>query len=66
MNEMNELELLLQDVERLRNKLNDIISCKNSFNLQDPEIISASQVLNAAITKYNDIIEKKRTKNPSL
>lgn len=55
---MNEIDALLQDIETLRNKLHKLLEDKN-VNLQDPEIISASQMLNAAIAKYNEIVEKK-------
>jgi hypothetical protein len=58
---MDEIKALLQDIEKLRNILNKYIVDK-SANLQDPEIISASQMLNAAINKYNEIIEKKTGK----
>lgn len=54
---MSELENLLKDIEELRKNLQDLIAAKN-FNLQDTEIITASQILNAAITKYNEIIAK--------
>ncbi|MCR4435986.1 MAG: aspartyl-phosphate phosphatase Spo0E family protein [Clostridiales bacterium] len=58
---MNEIESLLQDIEKLRNNLHKLILEKNA-NLTDPEVISASQMLNAAITKYNEIVEKKSNK----
>lgn len=54
---MDEIKILLQDIEKLRNILNKYIIDKNA-NLQDPEVISASQMLNAAINKYNEIIDK--------
>ncbi|MDD2190101.1 MAG: aspartyl-phosphate phosphatase Spo0E family protein [Eubacteriales bacterium] len=54
---MTEIEYLLDDIEKLRKTLNDLIAEKGS-NLQDPEIIAASQVLNAAITKYTEVISK--------
>ena len=57
---MTELEALLNDIEKLRQNLNNLIN-KNS-NLEDPEIISASQILNVAITKYNEIVIKKMNK----
>jgi regulator of replication initiation timing len=57
---MNELKVLLQDIEKLRNNLYKLIN--ENTNLQDPEIISASQILNAAIAKYNDFVEKKTGK----
>lgn len=58
---MNELESLLNDIERLRGNLYKLINEKN-VNLADPDIISASQILNAAITKYIEIVEKKSNK----
>ena len=57
---MTELEALLNDIEKLRQNLYNLIN-KNS-NLEDPEIISASQILNVAITKYNEIVIKKMNK----
>ncbi len=54
---MSELENLLKDIEKLRKNLQDLVAAKN-FNLQDAEILAASQILNAAITKYNEIISK--------
>lgn len=54
---MTEIEYLLQDIEKLRKKLVDLIADQEA-NLQSPEIISASRSLNAAITKYNEIITK--------
>lgn len=55
---MSELELLLEDIEKLRKSLEELIHKKQS-NLQDPDIIAASQILNAAITKYNKLLNKK-------
>ncbi|EMS70616.1 aspartyl-phosphate phosphatase Spo0E family protein [Ruminiclostridium cellobioparum] len=55
---MSELQRLLDDIDKLRENLHEVIS-KKGINLTDPEIISASQMLNAAITKYNEIINKK-------
>ena len=57
---MSELETLLRDIEKLRERLNNLIEIKD-LNLQDPEIISASKTLNNEINKYNDIIKKKTT-----
>lgn len=58
---MDELTALLQDIEKLRSKLYKLIDEKNA-NLLDPEIITASQMLNAAISKYNEIVDKKLQK----
>lgn len=54
---MNELKLLLQDIDKLRTNLYKLINDKGD-NLLDPEIISASQALNGAVTRYNEIINK--------
>lgn len=55
---MSELKELLYDIEKLRKNLHDIINQKG-VNLTDPEVISASQILNAAIIKYNDFMSRK-------
>ncbi|WP_129725010.1 aspartyl-phosphate phosphatase Spo0E family protein [Xylanivirga thermophila] len=55
---MSEIEKLLRDVDKLKTNLNELIKEKN-FNLQDPEIIKASQDLNNVINKYNNLIIKK-------
>lgn len=55
---MNEIENLIKDINKLKDNLNNLINNKN-FNLQDSEIIAASKILNAAITKYNEIINEK-------
>ncbi|MHB8061691.1 MAG: Spo0E family sporulation regulatory protein-aspartic acid phosphatase [Ruminiclostridium sp.] len=55
---MTELKSLLDDIEKLRENLYKLINEKN-VNLADAEIISASQMLNAAITKYNEILTNK-------
>lgn len=54
---MNDVELLQEDIEKLRKNLYDLITAKESDFL-DPEVIAASQILNATITKYNEIISK--------
>ncbi len=55
---MSELSELLNDIEMLRENLMKLIEEKES-NLQDSDIIAASQILNAAITKYNEFIKSK-------
>lgn len=55
---MSEIEDLRKDIEILREKLELLIKEK-AFKLNDPEIIAASQILNAALNKYNNFIEKK-------
>lgn len=58
---MSEINNLLNDIEKLRENLYKLINEKN-VNLVDPEIISASEMLNAVITKYTEIIDKKVNK----
>lgn len=55
---MSEIQELLNDIEKLRKNLEELID-KKQANLQDPDIIVASQILNVAITKYNEFILKK-------
>ncbi len=59
---MGELDLLMQDIEKLRSNLQKLIRERNN-NLQHPDVIAASQILNAAITKYNEVIRKKTDAN---
>lgn len=59
--DMSELTNLLSDIEKLRENLYRLINEKGT-NLVDEEIISASQMLNAAITKYNEILINKSKK----
>lgn len=58
---MTELEDLLNDIDKLRENLYNLINEKN-VNLADPEIISASEILNTVITKYIEIINRKDNK----
>ena len=55
---MKELDELLKDIEQLRDTLHKLID-KNGINIEDLDIISSSQALNEAITKYNELIRKK-------
>ncbi|MDF2546204.1 MAG: Spo0E like sporulation regulatory protein [Anaerosolibacter sp.] len=55
---MHELQELLKDIEKLRTNLHQLIEQKG-IDLQDPEVISSSQALNTAITKYNEMIRRK-------
>ena len=55
---MSEIQHLLDDIEKLRRNLEELID-KKKENLQDPDIIAASQTLNSALTKYNDFILNK-------
>jgi len=55
---MIETKDLLKDIEELRDNLNELVT-KKQQNLQDPEVIAASEILNAAIVKYNELLKKK-------
>lgn len=58
---MSELKALLQDIEKLRDRLYNLINDRNA-DLQDPEVIKASHELNLAINKYNELINRKINK----
>lgn len=53
-----ELDQLLNDIEKLRKKLHEHIDMKH-INLQDSEILVASEELDKAITYYFDLLLKK-------
>ncbi|MCX7773429.1 MAG: aspartyl-phosphate phosphatase Spo0E family protein [Clostridia bacterium] len=55
---MSELKTLWEDVENLRKELHRLLTEKQE-NLLDPEILTASQSLNTAVTKYTELIKKK-------
>lgn len=55
------MEALLQDIEKLRQNLYKLMNEKGT-ELIDEEIVSASEMLNTAITKYNEIVLKKMKK----
>ncbi|MPW26443.1 Spo0E family sporulation regulatory protein-aspartic acid phosphatase [Alkalibaculum sp. M08DMB] len=57
---MSEIQDLLDDIEKLRKNLEELLD-KKQVNLQDPDIIVASQILNSTITKYNEFILKKNS-----
>lgn len=54
---MDNLYELINDIEKLRKDLHELIYQKN--NDEDPEIVSASEKLNNAITQYAKIVGKK-------
>lgn len=56
--ELSEIQNLFKDIDKLKKNLNQLIEVKG-FNLQDQEVIKASQELNDMITKYNELITKK-------
>jgi hypothetical protein len=56
--DLSELRELLKDIEKLRDTLHKLIEQKGE-DLQDPEVISSSEILNAAVSKYNEMIRRK-------
>ena len=54
---MSEIENLIKDIDTLKKNLNELIE-KKDFNLQDSEIIQASQELDIIITIYNNLIAR--------
>jgi hypothetical protein len=52
---MTEVEQLIADIDTLSNTLKELIGAKQ-LNLGDPEVFIASQVIDAAIRKYSEII----------
>ncbi len=57
---MTEIELLSDDVEKLRKTLHDLIAEKGT-NIEDPEILAASRALNDAITEYNKMFSNQES-----
>lgn len=55
---MRSKKMLLNDIENLRQELDDIINKKGSSNMQDLEVLSASARLDEAIVKYTKFIEE--------
>ncbi len=55
---MSELNKLMSDIEELRANLIKIFEQKKT-DLQDQDVISASEILDAAIVKYNELLKKK-------
>ena len=55
---MSEIQDLMGDIEKLRKNLEELIE-KKQANLRDPDVLVASQILNSAISKYNEFILKK-------
>lgn len=53
---MNDLETLMQKIEELRTELN--VKAMNA-SLSDPEIVAASQMLDALLNEYYRLIQRK-------
>ncbi|WMM23593.1 aspartyl-phosphate phosphatase Spo0E family protein [Tissierella sp. MB52-C2] len=54
---MSDIKDLMKNIDELKKNLNILLD-KKDFNLQDEEIIKASQELDIAINKYNELIIK--------
>lgn len=59
---MSEIDRLIEDIDKLRTNLNNLIKKKDG-DLQDPEVLSASQMLNSVLTEYNKLLIKKLGEN---
>ena len=55
---MYELQNLIDNLEKLKRELNTLI-VKKDFNLQDPEVIKASQYLDKKLVEYSKMIKNK-------
>lgn len=55
---LSEIQELINSINTLKKSLDELIE-KKEFNLQDTEIIKASQELDSVITEYNELITKK-------
>lgn len=56
---MSELEELLKQIEELRLSM---IKIKEGKSFADPEVITASQMLDAVLNKYQEMLMKKAEK----
>lgn len=59
---MNEIEELLQKIEELRRTLYALATEKK---LNDPEVLTASQMLDALLNEYEKLIKRKK-KSPGI
>ncbi|UMZ72778.1 aspartyl-phosphate phosphatase Spo0E family protein [Natranaerofaba carboxydovora] len=48
-----ELQKTLEDIERIRDEIKDLVQNKGSF--QNPEVIQKSKELDVVLNKYNEI-----------
>ena len=54
---MSDLEEVLKSIEELRNKLNKIAEGRK---LTDPEVVSASQMLDVLLNEYQKLMKDKK------
>lgn len=59
---MDQLKHLLIQIEQLRQQLNELHKNKN---LTDPEVIVASQMLDAVLNEYYRLMQEKSKKDPN-
>lgn len=55
---MLELLELISDIDKLREKLYSMIE-RSGFELDDPEVLEASERLNQAIVSYDKLLKEK-------
>lgn len=56
---MNEIEKLINQIEEFRLKM---IKAKDGRSFTDPEVVTASQMLDLVLDKYQEILMKKSNK----
>jgi hypothetical protein len=54
---LSDLEEVLKSIEELRSKLNKF---SEGRNLSDPEVVSASQMLDALLNEYQKLMQDKK------
>lgn len=52
----SEYDKLIQQIEKLRRDLNELAKNKDLF---DPEVVAASQILDAVLNEYDRLLKKK-------
>lgn len=55
---MAEIEEVVAEIEDLRKRLNELI--KEKKDLLDPQVIVASQMLDAILNEYNKVVSEKK------
>lgn len=55
---MAEVEELLKDIEKLRDRLQKLIIAKHE-NLTDKDVVATSRMLNALLNQYNNFLDEK-------
>lgn len=55
---MSEVQELLNDIEKLRDRLQNLIIVKHE-NLTDKDVVATSKMLNALLNQYNNFLDEK-------